>query len=66
MINVHQSFGVPSEPRTVWEVISDPEAVVGCVPGASLGEQSARAMLRHDGGNVAVSVPPGGKTSGRI
>src|SRR4051812_20761282 len=39
MMDVHESFSVPSDPRTVWDVISDPRTVVGCVPGASLGEQ---------------------------
>ena len=39
MIDVHERFDVASEPRTVWAVISDPHAVVGCVPGATLGEQ---------------------------
>jgi carbon monoxide dehydrogenase subunit G len=43
MIDIHERFDVPSDPRTVWAVVSDPEAVVGCVPGASLGE-------RHDNG----------------
>jgi uncharacterized protein len=41
MIDVNERFDVPSGPRTVWSVISDPHAVVGCVPGASLGEQAA-------------------------
>ena len=39
MMDIHESFGVPSDPRTVWGVVSDPQAVVSCVPGASLGEQ---------------------------
>lgn len=39
MIEIHERFGVPSDPRTVWGVISDPQAIVGCVPGASLGER---------------------------
>jgi len=39
MISIHESFLVPAPPRTVWAVISDPRAVVECVPGASLGEQ---------------------------
>ncbi len=39
MIDIHESFGVPSDSRTVWGVISDPRAVVSCVPGASLGEE---------------------------
>ena len=39
MIEVHERFEVPSDPPTVWRVISDPSEVVSCVPGASLGEQ---------------------------
>ena len=39
MIEVHERFDVPSDPQTVWEVLSNPHEVVGCVPGASLGEQ---------------------------
>ncbi len=39
MIEIHERFAVPSEPRRVWGVISDPREVVGCVPGASLGEE---------------------------
>ncbi|MGH8647992.1 MAG: SRPBCC domain-containing protein, partial [Burkholderiales bacterium] len=30
---------VPSAPRTVWSVLSDPHEVVGCVPGAALGAE---------------------------
>jgi uncharacterized protein len=41
MIEVHERFEVPSDPRTVWGVISNPSEVVSCVPGASLGEQHA-------------------------
>jgi carbon monoxide dehydrogenase subunit G len=52
MIAVHESFAVPSDPRTVWEVVSDPGAVVGCVPGAALGEQ-------HDDGSLDASVTVG-------
>ena len=39
MIHVHEHFGVSSDPRIVWRVMSDPREVVGCVPGASLGEE---------------------------
>ena len=39
MMEIHERFGVPSDPGTVWGVISDPRAVVSCVPGASLGDQ---------------------------
>lgn len=45
MIEIHQSFGVPSDPRTVWGIISDPRAVVGCVPGAALGGQQEDGSL---------------------
>jgi len=36
VIHVKEAFSVPSGPRTVWRVISDPRQVVECVPGASL------------------------------
>jgi uncharacterized protein len=55
VINIHESFVVPSDPQTVWGVISDPRAVVGCVPGASLGDE------REDGSfdaSVAVKFGP--------
>jgi carbon monoxide dehydrogenase subunit G len=39
MIEINEQFDVPSAPRPVWELLSDPEAVVGCVPGATLGEK---------------------------
>jgi uncharacterized protein len=39
MIEIHESIRVPADSRTVWGIVSDPHAVVGCVPGASLGEQ---------------------------
>lgn len=39
MIEINERFDVPNaEPRTVWNLLSDPTAVVGCVPGATLGE----------------------------
>jgi len=48
MIDVHEKFDVPSDPKTVWGVISDPQAVVTCVPGAWLGEQAEDGS--YDGG----------------
>jgi len=39
VIEVSERIEVPSAPRIVWEVLSDPRAVVDCVPGAALGEQ---------------------------
>ena len=39
MIEVNERVDVPSAPRTVWGLLSDPRDVVDCVPGATLGEQ---------------------------
>jgi carbon monoxide dehydrogenase subunit G len=39
MIDVNERVDVPSAAQTVWDLLSDPHAVVNCVPGASLGEQ---------------------------
>ncbi|MBI3043148.1 MAG: carbon monoxide dehydrogenase [Betaproteobacteria bacterium] len=39
MIEVSERIEVPSAPRIVWNLLSDPRAVVDCVPGAALGEQ---------------------------
>src|SRR5688572_13490876 len=39
MIEVHERIEVPASPRSVWEVLSDPHAVVECVPGAGVGEK---------------------------
>ena len=38
MIGVNERINVPAPPHTVWELLSDPRAVVDCVPGAALGE----------------------------
>jgi carbon monoxide dehydrogenase subunit G len=37
VIQVSEKIEVPAPPRAVWEVLSDPHAVVECVPGAELG-----------------------------
>jgi carbon monoxide dehydrogenase subunit G len=40
MIEINEQFDVPSaRPRFVWDLLSDPHDVVGCVPGAALGEE---------------------------
>ena len=39
MIEVNERIEVPSAPRIVWGLLSDPHAVVECVAGASLGDQ---------------------------
>ena len=39
MIEVNERIDVPSAPRIVWDLLSNPRAVVDCVPGAALGEE---------------------------
>lgn len=39
MIEVNEQIDVPSAPQIVWNLLSDPYAVVACVPGAALGEK---------------------------
>lgn len=39
MIEVNERIEVPSAPRIVWDLLSDPRAVVDCVPGAALGDE---------------------------
>jgi uncharacterized protein len=45
MIKIHERFDVPAEPERVWAVLSDPHAVVGCVPGASIVGQDEDGSL---------------------
>ena len=56
MIEVNERIEVPSAPRTVWSVLSDPHAVVECVSGASLGDQ------QEDGSFDAILVVKFGPT----
>ena len=45
MIEINERFEVPgAQPRAVWDLLSDPNDVVNCVPGATLGE-------KHDDGS---------------
>jgi len=39
MIEISERVEVPAAPRIVWDVLSDPRAVVDCMPGAKLGER---------------------------
>jgi carbon monoxide dehydrogenase subunit G len=39
MIEINERIEVPAAPRVVWDLLSDPRAVVECVPGAALGEE---------------------------
>ena len=45
MIEIHERFDVPAAPERVWAVLSDPHAVVGCVPGASIVGQDEDGSL---------------------
>ena len=49
MIEVNEQIDVPSTPQIVWDLLSDPHAVVDCVPGAALGDE-------HEDGSFDASV----------
>jgi carbon monoxide dehydrogenase subunit G len=55
VIDIREQFDVPTSPERVWAILSDPNAVVGCVPGATIVGQ-------HDDGsfdaNIAVKFGP--------
>ncbi|MGZ8202218.1 MAG: SRPBCC family protein [Burkholderiales bacterium] len=55
MIEISERIDVPAPPRPVWDLLSQPTAVVECVPGATLGE------AHEDGtfdGNLVVKFGP--------
>jgi len=60
MIEVNERIVVPSAPRAVWSVLSDPRAVVECVSGATLGER------QEDGSYDATLVVKFGPTKVRF
>lgn len=39
MIEISERIDVPAQPRVVWDILSDPHEVVGCVAGAALGDE---------------------------
>ena len=49
MIEVKEQIDVPSTPQIVWGLLSDPHAVVACVPGATLGD-------KHEDGSFDASI----------
>jgi carbon monoxide dehydrogenase subunit G len=55
MIEIRERFDVPAEPARVWEILSDPRAVVECVPGASIVGQGDDGSLDA---SVAVKFGP--------
>ena len=52
MIEVKERIEVPSAPRTVWSVLSDPHEVVGCVPGAALDRALHQGCYEGEGWRV--------------
>ena len=56
MIQISERFEVPcASARTVWALLSDPHAVVGCIPGAELGEKHEDGSFD---GSLAVKFGP--------
>jgi carbon monoxide dehydrogenase subunit G len=55
MIEVRERFDVPASPDRVWAILSDPHAVVSCVPGASIVGQDEDGALDT---SVAVKFGP--------
>jgi uncharacterized protein len=45
MIEIRERFDVPAGPDAVWAVLSDPHAVVGCVPGAKIDKEEEDGSL---------------------
>jgi len=73
MIEVNEQIEVASDPQTVWNLLSDPRAVVECLEGAQLGDQQedgsydasitvkfgpAKVAFRA---NVALELDPAGR-----
>ena len=49
MIEIDEMIDIPAPPDQVWALLSDPHAVVDCVPGATLGEE-------HDDGSFDAGI----------
>ena len=45
MIEVDERFEVSAPPEAVWQLLADPHAVVGCVPGAAIVSQNDDGSL---------------------
>jgi carbon monoxide dehydrogenase subunit G len=45
VIEVDEHFEVPAPPATVWAMLADPHAVVGCVPGAAIVSENEDGSL---------------------
>jgi carbon monoxide dehydrogenase subunit G len=45
VIEVDEQFDVSAPPEMVWQLLADPYAVVGCVPGAAIVSQNEDGSL---------------------
>src|SRR5258707_364333 len=45
MIEVDEQIDVPASPPVVWQLLADPNAMVGCVPGAAIVGQADDGAL---------------------
>jgi carbon monoxide dehydrogenase subunit G len=45
VIEVDERFEVSASPAAVWQLLADPHAVVGCVPGAAIASQNDDGSL---------------------
>lgn len=55
MIDIKEEFEVTGRPDRVWEIISNPYEVVGCVPGASIIGQKEDGTYE---GNIGIKFGP--------
>ena len=55
MINIQEQFEVPATTDFVWNIVSDPYAVVGCLPGAAITSRNEDGSYA---GTIAVKFGP--------
>ncbi len=55
MIKISEEVTIPSPPRTVWPLLSDPQVVASCIPGASLTASDEGGVYQ---GTVRVKFGP--------
>ena len=49
MVEVNERIEVSAPPKVVWDILSDPYAVVECVPGAAVGD-------KHEDGSYDATI----------
>ena len=55
MIKISEEVTIPSPPRTVWPLLSDPQLVASCIPGANLTASGEDGVYQ---GTVRVKFGP--------